>query len=74
MHIHEIIACLEAIYLDYYDGLYNEHQMKFMLKKLYLDSNIPINEWSEILLDAQWKYGTEEDYELKRQQLMEEET
>jgi homospermidine synthase len=44
-----------------------------MLKKLYLDSNIPINEWSEMLLDAQWKNATEVDYEINRQQLVEEE-
>jgi hypothetical protein len=28
--------------------------------------------WSELILDAQWKHATEEDYENKRRQLREE--
>jgi hypothetical protein len=69
----EIKINLEAIYLDYYDGLYNEIQLKHMLKKLYIKANVDISEWSEMILDAQWRHATEEDYENKRRELEEEE-
>lgn len=71
MSENDLKACLEGIYQDYFDGLYNDHQLKIMLKQLYLDSNIPINKWSEMLLDAQWKHASEEDYEIKRKELEE---
>lgn len=69
MNKEQIRVNLEALYLDYYDGLYTEQQLKYMLLKLYKVANIDSNEWSEMILDAQWKYATEEDYELKRKQL-----
>jgi hypothetical protein len=31
--------------------------------------NIDSSEWAEMILEAQWKSATEEDYELKRKQL-----
>lgn len=65
----DVIKSLESIYLDYYDGLYTEAQLKFMLNELHKQTAFSISEWSEMILDAQWKYATEEDYEIKRQQL-----
>ncbi|MFB6367181.1 hypothetical protein ACFCP7_24660 [Paenibacillus elgii] len=66
----EIVSNLEAIYLDYYDGLYDEHQLKVMVKKLMLqNAHIPIEEWSELILDAQWKNASERDYAAKRFQI-----
>ncbi|MCR2805385.1 hypothetical protein [Paenibacillus soyae] len=65
----EMMTKLETIYADYYDGLYSEDQLKTMLKRLYSESQIDITKWSEMLLDAQWKYATEEDYRNKREQL-----
>lgn len=67
----QIESALEAIYLDYYDGLYTEQKLKYVLKALYIKANIDINEWSEMILDAQWKYATEDDYEKKRKELEE---
>ncbi|MEK4343176.1 hypothetical protein [Brevibacillus sp. FSL L8-0710] len=69
MNKEELIKNLESLYVDYYDGLYNDEQLKLMLKKLYLKVNIDASEWSELILDAQWKYATEEDYKQKRQQI-----
>jgi hypothetical protein len=63
---------LEAIYLDYYDNLYTEHQLKFMLLQLYKQCNLTESQWSELILEAQWIHATEEDYENKRRQLVEE--
>jgi hypothetical protein len=65
----QIESVLEAIYLNFYDGLYTEEQLKYTLKKLYLKANVTVNEWSELILDTQWKYATEEDYEKKRREL-----
>lgn len=65
----QIALHLESIYLDYYDGLYTEYQLKMILKKLYKEVNIDINTWSEMILDAQWKYASEKDYDEKRMQL-----
>lgn len=71
MNKKEIMKHLETIYIDYFDGLYNESQLKFMLLNLYKKVDINISEWSEMLLEVQWKHATEEDYEKKRQQLAE---
>ncbi|MED4462726.1 hypothetical protein [Metabacillus fastidiosus] len=60
---------LEAIYTDYFDGLYNEFQLKQMLLKLYKQTNLPSTIWSDMILAAQWKNATEEDFERKRQQI-----
>lgn len=68
----ELKKSLEQLYLDYYDGLYTEHQLKFMLLKLYKQSNLSDTRWSELILDVQWKYPTGEDYEIKQKQLREE--
>mgnify|MGYP001274114372 CR=1 FL=1 len=65
----EIKKNLEAIYIDFYDGLYNESQLKHMLLKLYKKSNVSSSEWSEMVLDAQWKNATEKDYAEKRNQI-----
>lgn len=69
MEIEDVQKNLETIYLDYYDGLYYERHLKLLLKNLYLQLDISIDEWSELLLEAQWKYATENDYEAKRKQL-----
>jgi hypothetical protein len=66
----EIVKNLEAIYSDYYDGLYTESQLKHLLLKLYKNTNVSSTRWSEMTLDAQWKYATEEDYEVKRKQIV----
>jgi hypothetical protein len=68
----EIKKRLEHIYLDYYDGLYNEQQLKMLLMRLYKQLNMSDSKWSELILDAQWKHASEEDYEIKRRQLDEE--
>jgi hypothetical protein len=68
----ELKKSLEHLYLEYYDGLYTEHQLKYMLLKLYKQSNLSDTRWAELILDAQWKHATEEDYEIKRRQLREE--
>ena len=69
MKLDEITKNLESIYHDYYDGLYTDGQLKIMLKKLHVQSNVNISEWSELILDAQWKYATNEDYQHKRNEL-----
>lgn len=71
MELEEIKQNLELLYLDYFDGLYSEHQLKIMLIKLYKQSNITDTKWSELILDAQWKYATDEDYKIKIKQLAE---
>ncbi|MEH7108844.1 hypothetical protein [Bacillus sp. JJ1764] len=71
MNREDIMKNLESIYTDYFDGLFNINQLKFMLNKLHKQTDIEINEWAEMLLDAQWKNATEDDYEKKRQQLKE---
>ncbi|WLR42623.1 hypothetical protein LC087_18400 [Bacillus carboniphilus] len=53
MNREELKINLEAIFLDYYDGLYNELQLKHMLKKLYIKENFDNSEWSEMVLGAQ---------------------
>lgn len=72
MEIDQIKKNLEAIYLDYYDGLYSDHQLKTMLLNLYKQSNVTSSQWSELILDAQWKYATDQDYENKIIQLEQE--
>lgn len=52
MNILEVKNNLESIYSDYYDGLYLEHELKHMLNKLYMKANIPIDIWSELILDS----------------------
>jgi hypothetical protein len=42
-----------------------------MLTKLYKKANIGISEWSEMILEAQWKNASEAEYEQKRKQLTE---
>lgn len=69
MKIEGMKVHLEAIYIDYFDGFYSGHQLKQMLTKLYCEANIPIDKWSELILDSQWKHATEQDYEEKRQQI-----
>ncbi|MCM3364232.1 hypothetical protein ACTQ5K_08815 [Niallia sp. Sow4_A1] len=69
MKIQEISKNLEAIYLDYYDGLYNDIQLKQLLLKLYNKTNLPLDIWSDMILEAQWKHAAEEDFERKRQEL-----
>ncbi|MCK8487007.1 hypothetical protein M0651_07485 [Paenibacillus sp. MBLB2552] len=65
----EVQTHLEALYIDYYDGLYTDQQLKQMLTKLYKSVDLTSQEWSEMILDAQWKYASDRDYELKRLQL-----
>ncbi|WP_127484297.1 hypothetical protein [Paenibacillus ehimensis] len=72
MNVDEIKRNLEALYIDYYDGLYSERQLKFLLKRAYKKYNVPIDQWSELILEAQWKHATETDYGLKRAQLAKE--
>lgn len=72
MNINQIKKNLEAIYLDYYDGLYTDNQLKTMLLNLYKQSNVTSPQWSELILDAQWKYATDKDYENKIKQLEQE--
>lgn len=69
MNKEELMRSLESLYVDYYDGLYNDEQLKLMLKKLYSQVNINETEWSDLVLDAQWKHATEEDYMQKRHQI-----
>ncbi|MGF9715056.1 hypothetical protein [Paenibacillus naphthalenovorans] len=66
----EVQTHLEALYIDYYDGLYTDQQLKQMLTKLYKAVDLTSQEWSEMILDAQWKYASDRDYELKRLQLI----
>ena len=72
MDIEEIKRNLEAIYLDYYDGVYTDRQLKTMLLNLYKKCNVSSSQWSELILDAQWRYATEQDYENKIKQLEQE--
>lgn len=66
MEIEEIRTNLESLYLDYYDGLYSDKQLKIMLLNLYKKCNVSSSQWSELILDAQWKYATEQDYQEKK--------
>lgn len=72
MHIEDVKRDLETIYIDYYDGLYNEFQLKQILLELYKKTNLSNAHWSEMILDAQWKYASEFDYEEKIKQLTDE--
>lgn len=72
MRIEDVQKSLETIYLDYYDGLYHDRHLKLLLKNLYFQVDIPIEEWSDLLLEAQWKYATEDDFETKRKQIFDE--
>ncbi|MGG1639100.1 hypothetical protein [Paenibacillus sp. NRS-1760] len=68
----ELIQHLEAIYIDYYDGLMNSTQLKITLLRLQrIFNSTNASEWSEMILDAQWKHAIEEDYEKKRRQIAE---
>lgn len=69
MTTEEVRKNLEAIYIDYFDGLYNEFQLKQMLLKLYKKTNFSSDVWSDMILTAQWKNATEEDFERKRQEI-----
>ncbi|OIJ11335.1 hypothetical protein BKP37_15780 [Anaerobacillus alkalilacustris] len=69
MDIKRVQENLEWIYLDYFDGLYSEKQLKLMLLKLYKKTNLTDKVWSELILAAQWRHASEEDYELKKLQL-----
>jgi hypothetical protein len=40
-----------------------------MLLQLYKQCDLTNSQWSELILEAQWKHATEEDYEDKRRQL-----
>jgi hypothetical protein len=71
MELEEVKQNLESLYIDYFDALYSEHQLKMMLLKLYKQSKITDIKWSELILDAQWKYATAEDYNVKIKQLAE---
>ncbi|WP_226582572.1 hypothetical protein [Halobacillus litoralis] len=55
MELEEVKQNLESLYIDYFDGLYSEHQLKMMLLKLYKQSKMT---------------GTE-DYNVKIKQLAE---
>lgn len=58
---------LVNIYTDYFDGLYSEHQLKFMLRKLHKEyPQLSSNEFAQLCLDAQWENATEKDYEETR--------
>lgn len=72
MDINDVKINLEALYIDYYDGLYSEQQLKLMLMKIFHNSDISVDKWSELVLDAQWKHATEADFEAKRAQLAKE--
>lgn len=72
MRTEDVQKSLETIYLDYYDSLYYDRHLKLLLKNLYLQVDIPIEEWSDLLLEAQWKYATEDDFETKRKQIFDE--
>lgn len=72
MNIEEIKKNLENLYLDYYDGLYSEKQLKIVLLNLYKQLDITDLHWAELILDAQWKHATDQDYEDKINQLKEE--
>ncbi|MEB2492938.1 hypothetical protein SOP93_17395 [Peribacillus frigoritolerans] len=69
MDIVNVIKNLESIYLNYYDGLYTNLQLKQMLLNLYKKCDLPTAHWSNLILEAQWKYATEQDYAEKRKQL-----
>lgn len=72
MEKQEIRATLESLYNEYYDGLYSEEQLKAELKTLYLGISISADEWSELILDAQWKNASEKDYLDKKIQIAQE--
>lgn len=58
---------LVNIYTDYFDGLYNDGQLKFMLRKIHNDHpEININEYAQLCLDAQWENASERDYEVTK--------
>jgi hypothetical protein len=60
----KIYPILVNIYTDYFDGLYTEQQLKYMLSKLHATyPEISINEFAQLCLDAQWENATDKDYE-----------
>jgi hypothetical protein len=63
----KLYPILISIYTDYFDGLYTEQQLKFMLNKLHKAySEIPSNEFAQLCFDEQWENATEKDYEVTR--------
>ena len=48
---------------------YMHLQLKTMLLNLYKKCNVSSSQWSELILDAQWRHATEQDYENKIKQL-----
>lgn len=62
---------LELLYLNFYNRKFSEDKLKHMLKELYLESKLEINEWSEMVLDSQWIFAKDVDYENKIWQLSE---
>jgi hypothetical protein len=63
----KLYPILVNIYTDYFDGLYTEQQLKFMLKKLHVeDPKFSSNEFAQFCLDAQWENATDKDYEETR--------
>lgn len=48
-----IIRELEAIYADYFDGLYSKLELTYMLNKLHKQVEVELNDWTEMLLDSQ---------------------
>lgn len=49
---------LENILTDYHDGLYNEHQYKFMIKQLARDTEVSVSDFSEMLLEIMFAART----------------
>lgn len=63
----KLYSILCSIYTDYFDGLYTEQQLKFMLRKLHIEyPQFSSNEFAQLCLDAQWENATEKDYEETR--------
>lgn len=63
----KLYQILVSIYTDYFDGLYSEQQLKFMLRKSHKKyPQFCINEFAQLCLEAQWENATEKDYEETR--------
>ena len=54
MNFEKTKAALENIYTDYFDGLYNDHQLKFMIKEIGSKTEISFEAFAELCLDVQW--------------------
>jgi len=72
MELKEIKDKLESIYSEYYNGICSEEQLKSVLKSLYIKSSFSAGEWSELVLDAQWKNASDKDYFEKKIQIAQE--